>query len=281
MTKHIHIVAKTEGGDVDFSLIPLTESLAQTVMGHYAILTAHPKMVQVEFWEGAPVFFGAPNGDHPADVTDILTQATEKGYALAPGRPDLHGNLFRKVGWSTMAVEKEAVHWKAGRGGLLISTSKVPISVLASRLNPYLKPGTKAASYLDDGTPLYPAHHRLRHGERFQRSMGTWSGQIGEWRRVTLGGRLFEQMQCWGGQGPSPSRWQEFTVGHQVGRPVDRYLVQFRDHGKDYLKTDCAFRDGQLDLAKTYVRTIVDTLDRVLEGQVLDATNHMCVYKYP
>ena len=57
---------------------------------------------------------------------------------------------------------------------------------------------------------------------------------------------------------------------------VDRYLVQFREH--DYFKTDCAFRDGQLDRAKLYVRMIVDALDYVVEGRVLDGET--CVFSY-
>lgn len=62
---------------------------------------------------------------------------------------------------------------------------------------------------------------------------------------------------------------------------MDRYLVQFREDMQDYFKTDCAFREGQLDAAKRYVRMVVDTLDHVAEGQVLDNETRSCVFRYP
>ena len=61
---------------------------------------------------------------------------------------------------------------------------------------------------------------------------------------------------------------------------MNRYLVQFREYGCDYFVTDCAFREGQIDRAILYVTTVVDTLDYVAEGQVLDAETRMCVYRY-
>jgi hypothetical protein len=61
---------------------------------------------------------------------------------------------------------------------------------------------------------------------------------------------------------------------------MDRYLVQFREHTCEYFVTDCAFREGQIDRAILYVKTVVDTLDYVAEGQVLDAETKACVYRY-
>ena len=59
---------------------------------------------------------------------------------------------------------------------------------------------------------------------------------------------------------------------------MDRYLVQFREYGCDYFVTDCAFRE--IDRAILYVTTVVDTLDYVAEGKVLDAETKTCVYCY-
>jgi hypothetical protein len=61
---------------------------------------------------------------------------------------------------------------------------------------------------------------------------------------------------------------------------MDRYLVQFREHGCDYFFTDCAFREGQIYRAILYVTTVVDVLEYVVEGQVLDAETKTCVYRY-
>jgi hypothetical protein len=61
---------------------------------------------------------------------------------------------------------------------------------------------------------------------------------------------------------------------------MNRFLVQFREHACDYFVTDCAFREGQIDRAILYVKTVVDTLDYVAEGQVLDAETKTCVYRY-
>ena len=47
---------------------------------------------------------------------------------------------------------------------------------------------------------------------------------------------------------------------------MDRYLVQFREDAQDYLKTDCAFRDGQLRLARHYVSLVVASVGVVEEG---------------
>ena len=51
---------------------------------------------------------------------------------------------------------------------------------------------------------------------------------------------------------------------------MDRYLVQFRERDQQCFTTDCGFRDGLLELAWCYVCTVLDTLDQVAEGRVLD-----------
>jgi hypothetical protein len=59
---------------------------------------------------------------------------------------------------------------------------------------------------------------------------------------------------------------------------MNRYLVQFREYRCDHFVTDCAFRE--VHRAILYVQTVVDTLDYVAEGQVLDAETKTCVYRY-
>jgi len=46
---------------------------------------------------------------------------------------------------------------------------------------------------------------------------------------------------------------------------MHRYVVQFC--AKGYFTTDCGFREGQL--ARRYVRSVVDTLEEVTEGIVV------------
>ena len=62
---------------------------------------------------------------------------------------------------------------------------------------------------------------------------------------------------------------------------MDRYLVQFREDAQEHFKTDCGFRDGQLDRARLYVLIVVDEIDHVQEGQVLDTRTQTCVFRYP
>ena len=62
---------------------------------------------------------------------------------------------------------------------------------------------------------------------------------------------------------------------------MDRYLVQFREETQGHFKTDCAFRDGQFHLATLYVLIVVDGLDYVEEGQVLDTKTQTRVFEYP
>jgi hypothetical protein len=67
-----------------------------------------------------------------------------------------------------------------------------------------------------------------------------------------------------------------------MSRPnaTDRYLVQFRKIGKLHFKTDCAFRDGQLDAARGYVIRVLSTLcASVAAGRVLDADTDTVVYQ--
>ena len=59
---------------------------------------------------------------------------------------------------------------------------------------------------------------------------------------------------------------------------MDRYLVEFQEIGKDYFKTDCAFREGQENLACQYVRLIVGILKHVVAGRVLDTETRAYVY---
>ena len=53
---------------------------------------------------------------------------------------------------------------------------------------------------------------------------------------------------------------------------TDRYLVEFQEIGKDYFKADCAFREGQEDLACQYVRLIVGSLKHVVAGCFFNTT---------
>ena len=62
---------------------------------------------------------------------------------------------------------------------------------------------------------------------------------------------------------------------------MERYLVQFREDTQLYFRTDCAFRDGQLRLARHYVSLIVASVAIVEEGQVLDSETQSCMFRYP
>lgn len=72
---------------------------------------------------------------------------------------------------------------------------------------------TEPFAALSDGTSLYLAYDRLRRGERYRRTLSSWTGSTGEWVGVTLDGRLYRQSQLWGGEGPRPDKWQEFRLG--------------------------------------------------------------------
>ena len=51
---------------------------------------------------------------------------------------------------------------------------------------------------------------------------------------------------------------------------VDRYIVSFRDRGRDYYKADCAFRDEQKGAAIRYSEMIRLNLCSVVGGKVYD-----------
>jgi hypothetical protein len=59
---------------------------------------------------------------------------------------------------------------------------------------------------------------------------------------------------------------------------MHRYLVQFRRKG--IFTTDSGFHQGGFDLAKDYVRIVVDTLDDVDEGIIFDTRSHGVAYRY-
>jgi len=58
------------------------------------------------------------------------------------------------------------------------------------------------------------------------------------------------------------------------------YLVQFREHTRDYFVTDCAFRDAQFELARRYVRTVMDALGDMAEGRVFDVKTRTYPFQY-
>lgn len=58
----------------------------------------------------------------------------------------------------------------------------------------------------------------------------------------------------------------------------NRFLCQFRDVGKDYFKTDCAFSDDEQ--AAQYVDKVVRVLQATTaEGQVFDAQERSIVHQ--
>jgi len=60
---------------------------------------------------------------------------------------------------------------------------------------------------------------------------------------------------------------------------TDRYLVQFRSLGKTYFVTDCAFRDGQGDVAELYVRRVMECgAAGVAAGRVFDCDTDVVVF---
>jgi hypothetical protein len=71
---------------------------------------------------------------------------------------------------------------------------------------------------------------------------------------------------------------QGTAVRERRSSRAHRYLVQFRRRG--YFTTDCGFHQGQFDLAKGYVRIVVDTLDEVAEGIIFDTKSHGVAYRY-
>lgn len=58
------------------------------------------------------------------------------------------------------------------------------------------------------------------------------------------------------------------------------YLCQFREEGRDYFVTDCAFYSDQLDAAISYVERVVSTLAIVVEGKVWNVEFKYDVYSF-
>ena len=52
----------------------------------------------------------------------------------------------------------------------------------------------------------------------------------------------------------------------------NRYLVQFKDVGKEYFVTDCSFPLGKLGNAIAYCEMICDALCTVADGQIVDTS---------
>jgi len=60
---------------------------------------------------------------------------------------------------------------------------------------------------------------------------------------------------------------------------TDRYLVQFRSLGKTCFVTDCAFRDGQGELAELYVQRVIECKAAgVAAGRVFDCDTDAVVF---
>lgn len=61
---------------------------------------------------------------------------------------------------------------------------------------------------------------------------------------------------------------------------VDRYIISFREKGKDYYKADCAFRDEQKEGAIRYSKMIRANLSSVDGGKVYDCWTDTEVYHW-
>ena len=217
-----HIVLKIYGDvDLDFALVPVTESLVKAVIERVDGLQAldDGNFVRAEFWNGAPVSFETPFLDETPvdrDLEELLNQVTDEGYKVVTGRPEVHWRHFKRTDCIRLAIQRDRdtweVYWRAYRGSVEFHTAGLPLAVIAALLNPYLKPGRKPFAALADGTPLYLAYYSLRPGERYRREMTTWNGATGEWVGVTLDGRLFRQHKLWSNDSPRPNKWEEFKV---------------------------------------------------------------------
>jgi hypothetical protein len=220
-TRQSHIVMKAHGEPaVGFAMVPLTEGLARNILEQHASLVAFaqdtPKLVSAGFWNGAPVFFDAPGflprREEPGDLDTLLGDVLAGGYVVARNRPPIPWHWFRAIDCSTVVIERDDVCWQGYRGELVITTSQVPITVIAARINPYLKRNSQPFAALADGTPLYPAHYPLRRGENYRRSMCWWNGAEGEWVGTTLDGQLYRQCRVWGGDDTRSHRWKKFKL---------------------------------------------------------------------
>lgn len=58
----------------------------------------------------------------------------------------------------------------------------------------------------------------------------------------------------------------------------NRFYAQFRDLGKDYFVTDCAW--GEQGRAEFYVRHIVENHSLTAAGQVWDSLERKIIYSY-
>ncbi len=207
--KQPHIVLKVYGDvDLDFALVPATESMVEAVVECVGSLQVLDSFVQAEFWNGCSVFFERPDG---------LEQVTDEEYKIVAGRPDIHWRHFKKTDRIRLVIQRNGNEWKAfwraDRESSEFDTSSVPVTVIAALGNPYLEPEGDQFAELADGTPLYPAYDHPRPGECHRRALGSWNGATGEWIGVTLDGRLFRQRQSWGGERPRPGKWQQFRLG--------------------------------------------------------------------
>ena len=59
---------------------------------------------------------------------------------------------------------------------------------------------------------------------------------------------------------------------------MHRYRVEFCEKG--IFATDCGFDEGRFELAKHFVRIVVDTLEEVSEGVIFDTETHGVAYRY-
>jgi len=215
-TAQPHIVLKVYGdAGPDFALVPITESLGQTVVEHVDGLGSLDRFVEAEFHHGAPVFFEMPES---CGLEGLLRQVTDEGYEITTGRPDVPWRHFKRTKHTRIVVQRDSsgwnVCWRTRCDSAQLQTFSLSATVIVARCTPHLSSGSIPFTTLDDGsTPLYPAYYPLRSGERFCRRMDWWNGATGEWFGVTLDGRLFRQRQLWGNDVPDPDRWQPFRLG--------------------------------------------------------------------
>ena len=207
-SRHPHlIVAVHSDADVDFSLIPITDSLIRILASQLKDVRAHGSLAEAVFWDGHPVFFEKPEDDF-----------CQEKYRSVGGRPDVHWRHFKCTDRIRRVIYQEGpqwqVRWRAIRNATEFDTAGVPVTFLASVRNRYLRPKTVPMTTLIDGTPLYPAYYPVRPGERCPRAMRSWDGATGEWVGVTLDGRLFRQQQYWGSDKPRANGWQQFTFAY-------------------------------------------------------------------
>ena len=208
INQHPHlIVTVLDDVDVDFALIPITDSLIRILASQLKDVRAHASLAEAVFWDGHPVFFEQPEEGFG-----------EGDYSVVRGRPDVHWRCFKPTDRIQRVIYQEGqpwhVRWRATRDGVEFETAGVPVTVLAAARNRYLKPRTVPMAALVDGTPLYPAYYPPRYGERCRRSMSVWNGANGEWVGVTLDGRLFRQDKLWGNDGPRVDNWHGFKLGY-------------------------------------------------------------------